>query len=53
MQLHEAGVGPEEAGAGPGPSPPLQPAQVMIPLFLPWGWASRPLGDYITATIRC
>ncbi|XP_012578323.1 PREDICTED: glycosylphosphatidylinositol anchor attachment 1 protein [Condylura cristata] len=27
MQLHEAGVGPEEAGGTSGPSPPLPPAQ--------------------------
>nr|KAF6276885.1 glycosylphosphatidylinositol anchor attachment 1 [Pipistrellus kuhlii] len=27
MQLHEAGVGPKEAGAASGPSPPLPPAQ--------------------------
>lgn len=31
MQLHEAGVGPEEAEAASGPSPPLPPAQVMVP----------------------
>nr|KAF6404818.1 glycosylphosphatidylinositol anchor attachment 1 [Rousettus aegyptiacus] len=29
MQLHEAGVGPEEAEAASGPSPPLPPAQGM------------------------
>ncbi|XP_077022654.1 GPI-anchor transamidase component GPAA1 isoform X2 [Tamandua tetradactyla] len=27
MQLHEAGVGPKEAGGAPGQSPPLAPAQ--------------------------
>ncbi|XP_040847575.1 glycosylphosphatidylinositol anchor attachment 1 protein isoform X2 [Ochotona curzoniae] len=27
MQLHEAGVGPEEAGGGPGPNPSLPPVQ--------------------------
>lgn len=31
MQLHEAGAGPTEVGAAPGPSPPLPPAQVMVP----------------------
>ncbi|XP_040847576.1 glycosylphosphatidylinositol anchor attachment 1 protein isoform X3 [Ochotona curzoniae] len=29
MQLHEAGVGPEEAGGGPGPNPSLPPVQAM------------------------
>lgn len=29
MQLHEAGVGPEEAGGGPGPNPSLPPVQVL------------------------
>lgn len=41
MQLHEAGVGPEEAEAASGPSPPLPPAQVMVPPLLPLGWASQ------------
>lgn len=31
MQLHEAGVGPEEAGKTPGSSPPHPPTQVMVP----------------------
>lgn len=29
MQLHEAGVGPEEGGGSPGPSPSLLPAQAV------------------------
>lgn len=47
MQLHEAGVGPEEPGGASGPSPPLLPAQVMVaphPL-LGFPWASRVPGD--------
>ncbi|ELK11728.1 Glycosylphosphatidylinositol anchor attachment 1 protein [Pteropus alecto] len=42
MQLHEAGVGPEEAEAASGPSPPLPPAQVMVSSsLLPFGRTSQ------------
>lgn len=44
MQLHEAGVGPEEVGGAPGPSTPLPPAQVMMPPSAV-GWASRVLSS--------
>lgn len=46
MQLHEAGVGPEEAGGTPGSSPPLPAAQVMAPHSCCWGpgwWLLLPL----------
>lgn len=45
MQLHEAGVGPEEPGGASGPSPPLLPTQVTVPPLLLLGWASRVSGD--------
>ncbi|XP_022357794.1 glycosylphosphatidylinositol anchor attachment 1 protein isoform X2 [Enhydra lutris kenyoni] len=41
MQLHEAGVGPEELGGASGPSPPVLPAQVMVPQLLLLGRDSR------------
>lgn len=37
MQLHEAGVGPEEAGGASGPSPLPPQAQVMMPTSCCWG----------------
>lgn len=37
MQLHEAGVGPEEPRGASGPSPPVLPAQVMVPPTLALG----------------
>lgn len=50
MQLHEAGVGPKEAGAASGLSPPLPPAQVTVPPLLLSIWASRVPGVVTAAT---
>ena len=46
MQLHEAGVGPEQAGGTSGSSPPLPATQVTGPHSCCWGpgwWLLLPL----------
>lgn len=44
MQLHEAGVGPQEAGGTAGSSPPFPPTQVTVPLLLLLGGLPLRLG---------